>query len=42
MKSYDEIGTQWENLSDCEGLSVGANDNETTINPLYSLDLGSD
>ena len=35
------MSTKYELLSDCEDLSIGDNDNDTSINPLYSLDLGS-
>ena len=36
------MSTQYDLPSDCDGLSIGNNDNDTTINPLYSLDLGSE
>ena len=35
------MSTQYEHLSDYSDLSLGNNDNDTTINPLYSLDMGS-
>ena len=40
-RSFQNMSTQYEHLSDYSDLSLENNDNDTTINPLYSLDMGS-